>query len=180
MIIIDSLKNSISGLSKKDFRWYAGSYIGACMLCIIGIVVYYSYALHEAKDKIKQINQTRVSVQKILTDFGQVTAQREKIDLILKKDRSFYIQQFFQDLTKRLNISREITDKPSVQKLENGYTEESLTVNLAKITTQQLCEILQHIEKEERIYIKYIDIVKTIAKKINVAMVIATLIPKSE
>ena len=180
MIVIDSLRDFIRGLDKKEFKLYASLYIGVCIVLVTGIMIRHVYLIREAKSKIKQLNQARHKVQGVLTDFGQVVQQRTKIDALLKKDKNFYIQKFFQDLTQRLSISKDATEKPSTQKLENGYTEESLNINLLRITTQQLCELLQGIEKEERIYIKNIDISKTVAKKINVTMVIATLIPKPE
>lgn len=180
MIGIDSLRDFVRGLDKKELKLYGALYMGVCAFIVAGIMVRHVYLVREAKDKIKQLNQARAKVQGVLTDFGQVAQQRNKIDALLKKDKNFYLQKFFQELTQKLGIAKEATEKPSTQKLENGYTEESLNINLLRITTQQLCELLQGIEKEERIYIKNIDITKTVAKKINVIMVIATLIPKSE
>lgn len=179
-MVIDSLRDFIRGLDKKELKLYGSLYMGICVVIVTGIMVRHAYLVREAKNKVKLLNQARNKVQGVLTDFGQVVQQRTKIDALLKKDKNFYIQKFFQDLTQRLVIIKDATEKLSTQKLENGYTEESLNINLVRITTQQLCELLQAIEKEERIYIKNIDITKTVAKKINVTMVIATLIPKSE
>ena len=180
MMLIDSFRDFIRGFDKKEFKLYAGLYMGACVFLVVGILVRHIYLIRDAKEKMKQLNHARTEVQKVLTDFGQVAEQRTKIDVLLKKDKNFYIQKFFQDLSQRLAITKDANDKASTQKLENGYTEESLNINLARVTTQQLCELLQGIEKEERIYIKNIEITKAVAKKINVTMVIATLIPKSE
>lgn len=180
MIGIDFLRDFIRGLDKKELKLYGFLYMGLCVVIVSGIMIRHVYLVREAKDKIKQLNQARNKIQGILTDFGQVVLQRNKIDALLKKDKSFYLQKFFQDLTQKLAMAKDATEKPSTQKLENGYTEESLNISLLKITTQQLCELLLSIEKEERVYIKNIDITKTVAKKINVTMVIATLIPKPE
>ena len=50
-------------------------------------------------------------IKKILTDFSGVVQQRTKIDNLLKKDKNFYIQQFFQDVMQRLNMVKEVVDQ---------------------------------------------------------------------
>lgn len=179
MIMIDSVRDFIRGLDRKEFIFYTSLYVGFCLVMVLGIMIRHIYLIQEAKDKMQQLNQARTTVQKSLTDFAQVAQQRSNVDAMLKKDKNFYVQKFFQDLVQRPTIGlKNATDKPSTQKLENGYTEESLSISLTSITTQQLCMLLKGIEDEERIYIKFIDITKAVAKKINVTMVIATLIPK--
>ena len=65
--------------------------------------------------------------------------------------------------------------------MEQGYAEESLNVHLSQITTKQLCTLLQDIENESRVYIKFVDITKKDAtKKINAEMTIATLVAQGD
>lgn len=180
MIHIDFLRDFIRELDKKEFRLYAGLYIAISAFLIIGIVVRHIYLVREAKAKVVQLNDTRKKVQKIITDFGLVTQQRTKVDILLAKDKNFHIQKFYQDVAQRLAIPIDAKEKLSSQKLDNGYIEESLTISLLKITTKQLCDLLKDIEGEERIYIKNIEISKNLVKKINVTMDIATLRSKSE
>lgn len=179
MIIIDSFRDFIRGLDKKEFRFYATLYVIICALFVGGIVVRHMYLVQDAQEKLKQLNSARTSVQKIVTNFSQVAQQRAKVDDLLKKDKNFYIQKYFQDLAQKINVFKHSTDKPAKQRLENGYTEENLSINLTQITTKQLCELLQDIENESRIYIKFVDITKMAStKKINVTMSIATLLPQ--
>ena len=175
MILINYLRDFIRGLDKKEFRLYVGLYVSISLMIVVGIMVRHIYLVRDAKDKIKQLNVARTKVQKILTSYGQVAQQRTKIDALLAKDKSFYVSKFFLDVTQKLSIPTDSQPRVSSQKLENGYIEESLSISLVKITTQQLCELLKEIESEERIYIKNIDIAKNLMKKINVTMDIATL-----
>ncbi|MBI2353249.1 hypothetical protein HYV11_03360 [Candidatus Dependentiae bacterium] len=179
MITINTIKNFINGLDRKEFIFYSSIYLGFCLFLVFGIMIRHIYVMQEAKNKIISLNQARKKVQEVLTQFSQVIHQRNNVDALLQKDKSFYLQKFFKDLIQQPSLMiKNVNDKPSTQKLENGYTEESLNVTLTAITTQQLCMLLKEIENEERIYIKSLDITKPIAKKINVSMVIATLIPK--
>ena len=175
MILIDYLRDFIRGLDKKEFRLYVGLYVAMSAMIVVGIMVRHIYLVADAKDKIKQLNVARAKVQKVLTSYGQVAQQQAKIDALLAKDKNFYIQQVFQNMTQKLSIPTDSQPRPSVQKLDNGYIEDSLSISLVKITTQQLCELLKEIAGEERIYIKNIDIAKNLMKKINVTMDIATL-----
>ena len=177
MIKIDFIR----GLDKKEFIFYTFLYLGLCLILVFGIMIRHVYLIQDVKNKIEQLNEARKKVQISLTDFAQVVQQRNNVDALLKKDKNFYLQKFFQELVLRPTIMlKNVSDKPSTKKLENGYTEESLAITLTAITTQQLCVLLKAIEEEERIYIKFIDISKPVAKKITVAMVIATLIPKQD
>ena len=181
MMILDSFRDFIRGLDKKEFRLYTIIYVGICVLFVSGIIVRHIYLVQDAKEKIQQLNNARKQVQEILTQFKGVEQQRAQVDALLKKDKNFYIQKFFQSSAQKLNVFKHATDKIAKQKLENGYIEENLSINLTQITTKQLCELLQDIENEPRVYIKFVDITKmNTTKKINVSMSIATLIPQSD
>ncbi len=176
-MFINSFHNFIRGLDKKEFIRYSGIYITICIIAIVVIMVRHIYLVSDAKVKVQQLNQTRTSIQKILTKFSQVDQQKKKVDSLLK-DKGFYIQKEFQDLAKKQKINA--LEKLSKEKLQNGYTEESVQITLTQISTKQLCELLQDIENQPRIYIKFVDITKGSARKINVSMSIATLIPATE
>jgi len=180
-MIIDSVRNFIRGLDKKEFVLYAGAYIGVCLFIVVGIIVRHVYLVQDATEKIKQVNNARKSVQKILTDFTTVEQQRSKVESLLKKDKSFRIQKFFQDVAHKATVFSHAKEKFSKQNMEQGYAEESLSIHLTQITTKQLCTLLQDIENEPRVYIKFVDITKKDAtKKINVEMTIATLVAEGD
>lgn len=180
-MIIDSVRNFIRGLDRKEFALYAGAYVGFFVLVIIGIIVRHAYLVQDATEKIKQVNNTRKSVQKILTDFTSVEEQRSKVEALLKKDKSFRIQKFFQEVAHKATVFAHAKEKFSKQSMERGYAEESLHVHLTQITMKQLCTLVQDVENEPRVYIKFVDITKRDAtKKINTEMVIATLVAEGD
>ncbi len=57
----------------------------------------------------------------------------------------------------------------------NGYTEESVQINISLVTMKQLCELLQALQTTPRVFVKNLDIVKASEKKININMSVATL-----
>lgn len=180
MIIFDSFRDFIQSLDRRDFLLYSSIYVGLSLLLVGGIVVRHVYLMQEAQSKVKLLQNARRDVQKVLTKFNEVDQQRKKIDILLK-DKSFYIQKYFQGIAQKVNVAQHSSEKVSKQKVEEGYLEESLSINLKQVTTKQLCELLQDIEEEQRIFIKFIEITKTSnTRKIDVSMTIATLIPQTE
>ena len=178
---INSLRAFVKRLDGREFFIYSMAYLGLSLFALSVIIVRHVYLSRDAVENYQKLNKTRVTVQSILSKFSNVEKQREKVDAILKKDKNFYIQKFFHDLLQKNKNNAHSTDKLSKQKQDNGYTEESLAINLTQITTKQLCEILKDIEDEDRVYIKNVDITgMAAAKKINVSMNIATLIPKAD
>lgn len=176
-MLIDTIRNFIRGLDKKEFFLYSAAYVGTCIIIIVGILARHVYLVQDGTEKIKQINNTRKNIQKILTDFSTVEEQRSKVEAMLKKDKNFRIQKFFQDTATKAAVFAHAKEKFAKQNLEQGYAEESLHINLAQVTMKQLCTLLQDIENEPRVYIKFVDITKKDAtKKINVEMMIATLV----
>lgn len=177
-MVLDTFRLFIQRLSKKAFKRFAFIYIVICIAIVMGIIIRHLSLVNQSKEKIIQLNKARKSIQEILTEFGQVEQQKNKIDAILKKDK-FRIQKFFQDIAQKYKVH--FTEKSSTKSMENGYTEESLYVTISQITTKQLCDLLEDIEKEQRVFIKFVDIAKMgTAKKINVTMDLATFIPKSD
>lgn len=176
MKVFETLRDFIGGFDRRDLIRYSSLYIGVCVTIIVLLLIRHFYLVSDAQEKIQQVNQARKSVQKILTKFTLVEQQKKKVDVLLKE--KFYIEKFFEEHIKKLKING--SSKKSSENKENGYTEESLSITLTQATTQQLCDLLQVIEKEQRIYIKFVDITKAgNARKISVSMSIATLIPKS-
>jgi type II secretory pathway component PulM len=63
----------------------------------------------------------------------------------------------------------------------NGYDEESLQINFSQMSMKQLCEFLQSLQANPRVFVKDLDITKgSVAKKINASLTIATLKPVVE
>ncbi len=176
MIFLDSLRNFIRNLNQKEMIRYAGLYLGICFICFAGIIIRFYMINQEWSQKLKQLNKARGQIQQVFTKFNAVQQQKNKVDEALKQNKNFNIQQYFQNLITQQHLTSQITSKFAYEKLPNGYTQESLTVNCVQVTTQQLCELIVAIENQPLMYIISVDITHVPqAKKINVSLIVATL-----
>lgn len=177
-----TIRNFIRGLDRKELMKYAYVYVG----CFIATVAFLLFRhVNTCNDLVRQINQTnraRKDLQVIMTEYGKVKQQKEQVDALLKKDKSFYLQKYFQELLQTLKITQKPSTSLVSQNLPNGYVEESLQIRFSSLTMQQLCEFLQKLEETPRVYAKKLDISSkgVQSRSIAVSMVIATLKPKEE
>ncbi|OGB86505.1 hypothetical protein A3J41_01285 [candidate division TM6 bacterium RIFCSPHIGHO2_12_FULL_38_8] len=176
MIFFDSIRDFIRNLSRQEMIKWGSLYVGICVIGMIIIIVRHNMQSNEWYTKIKQLNKARSTVQQVFTKFNIVQQQKNKVDEALKANKNFNIQKYFQDLLAQQNLSAQTTAKFSYEKLPNGYTQESLLLNISQISTQQLCQLIAAIENQPLVYITTVDIAHMIqAKKINVTMTAATL-----
>lgn len=176
MLIFDSIRDFIRNLDRKEMTRWGALYVGVCVTLIILIFARHIMNSNDLSQKIIQLNKSRSTVQQIFTTFQVVQEQKNKVDEILKKNKNFYIQKFFQDLLNQQHLSSQVTSRFATEKLPNGYIQESLAVNCASITTQQLCELIIAVQQQPLVYITFVDINHMVhAKKINVTMTVATL-----
>lgn len=182
MFGFDGVLGFFKRIDKKDLKRYVAMYV-ACFGLFVGLIVYrYVNQISHYQIQIKQLNRARKDLQSILTDYNQVKQQKDQVDKILKKDKNFYLQKFFQDLIKELKINQKAVTSLVSQKLQNGYIEESLQIRFSAITMQQLCQFLEKLETNQRVYAKKLDISSkgVQSRSISVSFAIATLKPEEE
>ncbi len=176
MIFLDSIRNFIQNLDRKEMMRYGLLYVGICLACVAGIIIRYYMINQEWSQKLQQLNKARGQIQQIFTNFNAVQQQKNKVDEALKQNKNFNIQQYFQNLMNQQRLASQATSKFSYEKLPNGYIQESLAINLSQINTQQLCELIVAIENQPLMYIISVDITHVPqAKKINVSLIVGTL-----
>jgi hypothetical protein len=183
MIQLEKLKQYLDELDDRSlYRYFMGFLAGVA--AIMGLVVLLQYrAINTITKKIKALNSQRIEAQEILTRFEQVTQQKEAVESVLEKDKSFRIVGYVDTLLNNLQLNRNKGPyQPTTEPLEghDTYDEVTLIVPLIEITMRNLAELLNEIEKNERIYIKQLDIVKSQAKPaIDVTVTLATLQPRT-
>ena len=117
-------------------------------------------------------------IQLILTEYDQIKNKKKEVDQILMSDNNFYLVKYYQDTIQASSIINKTVSNLMTQVGPSGYDEESLQINFTQITMKQLCDFLQSIQKNNRIVVKNLDIVKSATpKKINAGLTIATLKP---
>lgn len=176
MIFLDSIRDFIRNLDRKEMMRYGSLYVGICLIGVILIIVRYHMMSNEWYQKLTQLNKARAQIQQVFTKFHTVQQQKNKVDEALKQNKNFNIQKYFQDLITQQRLTSQVTSKFSYEKLPNGYIQESLAVNCVQISTEQLCQLIVAIENQPLMYIISVDITHLVqAKKINVSLIVATL-----
>lgn len=178
MTIIERLQAYIDNLDERQFKIYVLIFLAALGLFTGLILFRYYHSIRTLKRKITTINKKRTSVRELLERNELVKRQQKDVDAILAKEKDFKISQFFENILSTLAIS-----KDQVQSLEtrsedvlDGYTEWTLDARLNKLNMKKLTELLNEIEKEERIYTKELEIIKEQeSPAIDVKITIATL-----
>ncbi len=181
MTSLESIKDYIHGLNDKEMLRIIVAYIVAFML-IIGLLLYRHFnMIADMQQKTKVLNKARQDIQVILTEYNHVKNQKNNVDILLAKDKNFYLQKYYQDTINNLNITNQSSSNLVSGVGPAGYNEESLQINFTQVTMQQLCEFLQALQATPRVFVKNLDIIKVnVDKKINVNISLATLKPIAE
>lgn len=175
-MFFDSIRDFIYNLNRSEMIKWGSAYVFACVLGMVVIIVRHNMINTEWNQKFTQLNKARSNMQQVFTNFNIVQQQKNKIDEELKKNKTFYIQKYVQDLLVHQGLSSQVNSKFSYEKLPNGYIQDSLVLNCVQINTEQLCELIVAIENQPLLYIISVDITHVAqAKKINVTMTVATL-----
>lgn len=181
MVNLEFIQDYIRGLSYKDTLRILAIYCISFTL-LVGFLLYrHVHTMREAQQKTKILNKTRQDIQAILTEYNHIKSKKNDVDILLAKDKSFYLKKYYQDTMSKLSI----TNQSSANLVDGvgpaGYQEEILQITFTKITMKQLCEFLQALQDTPRVFVKNLDITKgNLEKKINVNVSIATYKPVVE
>jgi len=182
MEIINRLRLSIEGLDRQDFYKYIIIVLG--LVCLVtGFILFRHYSkVWSLQDRLQNINDTREeTIKPVLKRMNRLVQQRKQVDDILARDKDFKIAGYFKELLEKQNLTnKKTTESASEMMLANGYTEIALNVRFNQMNMKELCELLEKIEKNERVYAKNLEIIKSTKapKTIEVGMTVATLQPK--
>lgn len=182
MDVLKKIDDVLSSIDSQDFYKYMGAVLaGVTILLALVSWRYYSTTRYYLAE-IQGINEQRETKVKTLFESNErVIAEQKQVDALLDKDPNFKIRQHFDEIVQQLGLaSKRVTDSISPVEREN-YRESVLTVSFAGMNMQELCELLQALERVQRIFSKSIDIQrsKKIPDAIDVTLVIATLLPKT-
>ncbi len=181
MVSLESIKDYIQGLNQKEMMRIVIAYIVAFVL-LVGFLVYSHFnAIVSAQQKTKLLNKARKDIQLILTEYDHIKSKKSEVDALLAKDKNFYIQKYCQDTLNDVKLTNQSPLTLVTTTWPNGYIEESVQINVSQITMKQMCEFLQALQTNQLVFVKNLEILKgTVAKKINVNMLVATLKPVVE
>lgn len=182
MEILDKIKDFIENLELKDFYKYLAATLGVILFIVVFLIFNFYRKIHSLNDQISLINEQRERAQRILTQAERVKRQRITVDAILSKEPDFKIGNYFDKVVTKLQLNEKKTsiDYSHVENVED-YKENILKAKLTDINMKQLCDLLNEIEANERIYTKELEIITgKNSKTIDVNLAIATLEPKEK
>ena len=182
MELIKKLEDFLQTLDSRDFYKYLGIVIviitaASCVICWR----YYS-STRSYLAQIQEINDQRESgIKELFESHERILVEQKQVNKLLDEDPNFKIRQHFEEILSNLRLAdKKVTESISSVEREN-YRESILTITFAAMNMQELCELLQELEKAKRIFTKDIDIQKSnkTPDTIDVTLVIATLLPKT-
>ena len=181
MKFIENIVHFIDSLNKKDFYLYLGIFLGTTF-CVNGLVLFWHYnSMNSLNRQIEDLNELREEkVQSLLARAHHVRKQREEVDALLAQDPNFKLGGYVKDLLTELHlIENQETETTSQTEREEKYLETVLSMKLVNINTKQLAELLDKIEKNQRINANTVEIIRSKKKPdtIEVSITIATLQP---
>ena len=178
MNIIEKATHFLLSKEQEDFYKYIGGYlIGLFCACLI-IVVYYFSAASSLKNTLNSLYKTQQESKILLDKVRIVEKQKERVNKLLDAEKSFKIKNYFEEVIKTLNLTsyqRKEAEVTEEEVLKNQYSEIKLSANLTGISTKQLCQMLETLEKKERIYTKNLMITKGRGPTIDATITIGTL-----
>lgn len=179
--IIASIRTLFDNLSQKEFYYITaafGSIIGA-----IFIFLSYNFYSHTQtfKKEFRQSQELRKKTRVLLGKHESVMEQKQIAETMLAQNKNFKLLEFFQDLTKQINLFQNISSKSITSGNGNlfkntGYTEVQMDAVFQNMNTQKLVTLLESIESTPRLFIKKIGITQQQAgQPFEVAITIASL-----
>lgn len=178
MQFLDTIKLHILQLDEKTFLAYMGGFLLSMLLIIGGLFYYYYSAVDDLNEQIQELNKKRTEMRVLFERETLVKKQETEVNKMLKEDEHFIIANYFKKVLDKLKL--EVTESHTVDtvQLEGKYREYATTARFNNLDMKQICELLEEIETNKRVYTKSLDITRTqtTPAKLNVTLVIGTLL----
>lgn len=184
MKVVENIRNFVDSLEEKQFYTYLGVLLFGAILIMSLIVWRYYSQVHSINEQIETINEQREETKRILTSARRVQQQRAEVDALLGQDPNFKIGGYFEDVLNKLGLADKKTASDKIEHSqidhEGKYKESIRKAKLTGMNMRQLTELLHELEQNKRIFIKELEISKSIkqSKTLDISLTIATLEPK--
>jgi HJR/Mrr/RecB family endonuclease len=178
-MITKYIERTLEKYDVQDIYKYILIYIGIVAVIFFALGYRHYSAVSTSTRNMKKLNKERIQTEQILTDYQELEYDKGQFQDILDKTRDFRIIEAYNQIIKKLNLQDSVTSEPEpVQDKVDNYTEQKLAINLNSISTKQLVELLDEVQKYERLYTKELTIThKPKDQAIDVVLIIATLEP---
>jgi hypothetical protein len=181
MEFLNTIKNHILQLDTKTFFAYVGGFLLGMLFIMGGLYYYYYDAIDDLTAQIEELNGKREKIRKLLERKTRLEQQEIEVNKLLKEDPNFIIGDYFNQVINKLKLTlKEPYTVSETPKLEGKYQEYTLPARFEAIDMKQICELLEDIENNKRVYTKSLEIVRsgTVPTKLDVTLTIGTLLNK--
>ena len=135
---------------------------------------------------MKKVNNERIQTKELLEKNELLKKQQKRVEELIAQDKQFKLKEAVDQILDKLGIKNNLkTSSISPKELENlrsqGFEEIRMEIEIIKINTKQMTDLLNELQQNKRIDIKKLEIKK--AKKeptIDVQLIITTLQKKTE
>ncbi len=183
MKILEPLEQSIAQLDAKTFRNYLIAFF-VLLTLILGLILYRYYSsVSYIHKNIRRVNEERELVKDIALRYERVKEQQRLVEALVKKNPGFKILDYFNTILNQHRIMNNLVRKPETRKtdLDTGHTEVTLLANLSGLNMKTIAELLDTLERNERINTKEVEITKPAnGRTVNLNLTIATIEPASQ
>ena len=185
MEFIENIKRTIALWDEKEFYTYVGGFFLALVFIILGSLYYKHTGITFWRKRINSINEEREFIRNILNKEQRVSGQRAEVNAMLTETPDFKIDGFFTELMGKFGFEGNRKPTTSVSFADRGdpeYREVLLNAKFDALDMKRLCELLDELEQNKRIYTKELEIVKSKRNPstIDVNLTIGTLQRKPE
>ncbi len=177
MSFFSNLYTRIMSFEKKLFYQGIIVFFGALVAIIVGMLIYYYTTVFGLKSQLIKTKRQQEEIRSLLGQFTQLQEESKNVNAVLEEEKNFKIKNFYDSLLQQQNLQGSQLKEAEIQEenLRNRYTEIKLTSHLHQLSTEQLCNLLDALEKKARIYVKDLSITKTRNNNLDVVLVIGTL-----
>lgn len=177
MSFFSNLYTRIMSFEKKLFYQGVIVFFGALVAIIVGMLIYYYTTIYGLKSQLTKTKRQQEEIRLLLGQFTQLQEESKNVNAVLEEEKNFKIKNFYDSLLQQQNLQGSQLKEAEIQEenLRNRYTEMKLISQLHQLSTEQLCNLLDALEKKARIYVKDLSITKTRNNNLDVVLVIGTL-----
>lgn len=180
MNIISAIQNSIADFDARQLNRIAVSFFGGVFL-VLGIIIYFYWSSSASwQERAQNVNKQRTEIAKIIQKHAKLTEQKGAVESIIERDPKFRINTAVSKTIEEAGLGSVQKQVHEVEEknLDDDYLETSQTILFSDINTKQLCQFLDLIEKNNRLFLQRLVINRGKGPTINVDLTVATLARK--
>ncbi len=172
---LQNISEQIQRLPKKDLEKYIIIILATTSVVLGGIIYYiYNTSMH-LTDQIKRTSTLASKSVNILKKYEALQEEENRLQDLLAKHKDFNVKIYFEQFCKEQNITPEPGWNTTVDTINEKFEEVTLPASFKGQTTEKLVTILEKLNKNELLYIKYLAVrAEKNTKKITFDITLAT------